>query len=33
MEDIFISGTIGYIHLENVENQILLLSDNHSSEK
>ena len=33
MEDIFISGTIGYIHLENVENQILLLSDNHSSEQ
>ena len=33
MEDIFISGTIGYIHLENLENQILLLSDNHSSEQ
>ena len=27
----FISGSIGYIHLKNVDNQILLLSDNHSS--
>ena len=32
MEDIFINGSIGYIHLKNFENQILLLSDNHSSE-
>ena len=27
----FISGSIGYIHLKNIDNQILLLSDNHSS--
>ena len=27
----FISGSIGYIHLKNEYNQILLLSDNHSS--
>jgi hypothetical protein len=33
MEDMFISGSIGYIHLKNVDNQILLLSDNHSSKK
>jgi hypothetical protein len=33
MGDIFISGSIGFIHLKNVKNQILLLSDNHSSEK
>jgi len=33
MEDIFISGSIGYIHLKNDNNHILLLSDNHSSEK
>jgi hypothetical protein len=31
MEDIFISGSIGYIHLKNDNNHILLLSDNHSS--
>lgn len=31
MEDIFINGSIGYIYLKNVDNQILLLSDNHSS--
>ena len=31
MEDMFISGSIGYIHLKNEYNQILLLSDNHSS--
>ena len=31
MGDIFISGTIGYIHLKNDNNHILLLSDNHSS--
>jgi hypothetical protein len=33
MDDMFISGSIGYIHLKNVNNQILLLSDNHSSEQ
>ena len=32
MQDIFINGSIGYIYLKNFENQILLLSDNHSSE-
>jgi hypothetical protein len=31
MENIFISGSIGYIHLKNDNNHILLLSDNHSS--
>jgi hypothetical protein len=31
MGDIFINGSIGYIYLKNVDNQILLLSDNHSS--
>jgi hypothetical protein len=31
MENIFISGSIGYIHLNNDNNHILLLSDNHSS--
>jgi hypothetical protein len=31
MEDIFISGSIGYIYLINGNNHILLLSDNHSS--
>jgi hypothetical protein len=31
MKDIFISGSIGYIHLNNDNNHILLLSDNHSS--
>jgi hypothetical protein len=33
MGDIFISGSIGYIHLKNDNNHILLLSDNHSSKK
>jgi hypothetical protein len=31
MKYIFINGSIGYIYLKNVDNQILLLSDNHSS--
>jgi hypothetical protein len=32
MQDIYINGSIGFIYLKNLENQILLLSDNHASE-
>ena len=33
MNDVFISGIIGYIYLKKNNINILLLSDNHSNEK